>query len=151
MKAYYLHENGNLIYKAHAEVCDLRDSDLVKMYWEFDETSRLCAWNMLVEALTIGANKKKIFELADKWNCNNEDAKKYADFLGIVLSKDGTAFQVNLTNFINIQESPVGFGDTYLEAFSELCKALGFKYTKLNWHATFEQLCKKPIEENKKI
>lgn len=139
---YYLHKNGDLIYKRNLEgtVADLRDSDLVRSFWKFDATDRETAWNLLVEALSIGSNKERILELAKKWNCDNADGEVYADRIGAVIKQDGDKFCATRTDFNNLVECPAGFGDTVLEALADLCKQLGFSPTKLNWHSTFKDL-----------
>ena len=141
---YYLHENGSLIYKQNfgGVVADLRDSDLVVAFWGFDLGSRQSTWSFLVEALSIGAKKERVNELASKWKCNDEDGKMYASRIGVVIEKDGDSWCVRKKDFTDLQKNPAGFGDTILEALAELCKNLEFKSTKLQWHATFEDLLK---------
>ena len=139
--SYYLHTNGELINKRNHDACDYRDSDFVKMYWQFDPADRESAWALLVEALSIGANLTRIQELAELWNCDDEDALIYAGRLGIDFEVDGSMQCAHLEEyFTDIQSDPVGFGETRLEALADFCKALGFTPTKLHWHATFRQL-----------
>lgn len=141
---YYLHDNGELIYKPNSEdvVADLRDSDLVKMFWAMDMTSRLCCWSFLIEALAIGAKKSRVEELAKKWNMTDDDGSIYCEKIGVILKKDGDAWCVHKKDFTCLPECPSGFGDTVLEALSEFCKELNFTSTKLNWHKRFEELVK---------
>lgn len=67
---YYLHTNGDLIYKP-AIVVELDssyfDSDFVKKYWCFDSEDRNDAWTIILEALILGANINRIKELSSKW------------------------------------------------------------------------------------
>jgi len=138
---YYLHENKELIYKRGSDaIVDIRESDLCISAWAFDE-QRKTAWQILVEALSLNANKERIFELARKWGCDDEDALIYAKYLNINLEIDGSMKTATCKNFVNLQESPCGFGETYLEALADLCKQLGFKGGKL-WNKTFEDLVK---------
>lgn len=141
---YYLHTNGELIHKNDSDeiVADLRESDFVRCFWIIDDTSRKDAWDMLVEALCVGANKERVSELAEKWNCNDKDALIYCNVIGVIPEKDGNVWCVHLRSFKNLQESPCGFGDTILDSLSQLCKNLKFSYTKLNWHSRFYELCK---------
>lgn len=141
---YYLHENGELIHKANTNfvVADLRDSDFVRAFWGLDSSDRASAWEFLVEALSLGTRKERVLELATKWGCDDKDAKIYADRIGVRVEKDGNMWCAGKADFINLQESPVGFGDTILEALAELCKVLKFAPTKLNWHARFSDLVK---------
>lgn len=138
---YYLHENGNLIYKKDLPgmVADIRESDLAKALWSFD-SGREGAWRIVVEGLSIGANKERVEELAKLWGCDDSDADNYADYLGITLDIDGDVICAKQPNFVNLQESVAGFGSTCLEAMADLCKNLGFKGGK-GWVATFKSLC----------
>src|SRR3990172_4040482 len=138
---FYLHENGSLIYKNSPDaIVDIRDSDFCKSAWSWDGTPAN-AWQICVEALAIGVNKERVFELASKWNVNDNDANNYASYLGIVLGIDGDKKMVHRTDFENVQESACGFGDTYLQAMADLCKNLGFVGGKM-WNSTFKDLVK---------
>lgn len=135
---YYLHENGDVIFKSDYEgvVADLRESDFVKALWSFDSADRQKAWSILVESLSAGANKKRVQELADKWSCNDKDAEIFAERIGVKLSMDGNQFCAIGPGFINLQESPAGFGDTALEAMAELAKETGYVPRKM-WGNSF--------------
>lgn len=141
---YYLHTNGDLIYKSDSDgqAADIKDSPFALMLWPIDLSDRENAWRILVEASSLGASKERISELAEKWGCNNEDAKIYADYVGVILSMDGDKFCATRKDFINLIESPHGFGDSYLEAMAELCTELGFKASKM-WGLTFKDLLAK--------
>lgn len=140
---YYLHTNGELIYKPSPDACmDIRDSDFARAMWSVGTANRLTGWCILVEALCLGAKKDRIIELAEKWKCNDEDAKNFASFGGFVFEKDGNQWCAHKKDFKNLQESPCGFGDTCLEASANLCKSLGFIGGKMNWHANFLDLVK---------
>ena len=137
---YYLHTNKELIYKPSPDaITDIRDSDLCHSAWPYDPKDRAGAWRTLVEALSLGANKKRINALAELWKCTDEDALNYAKYLGISLGMDGTAKTALRTDFVDLMESCCGFGDTYLEAMADLCKQLGFKGGKMR-NATFKDL-----------
>ena len=137
---YYLHENGSLIYKPSADACaDIRDSDLARGLWPVDPEDRAGAWRIVIEAGTAGARPERIAGLAKQWGCTDEDAKHYAEHIGARLYKDGNAWCATRKDFVNLQESPAGFGTTALEAFTALAKALGYKTSKM-WGATFERL-----------
>ncbi|MFA7667325.1 MAG: hypothetical protein WCY32_14545 [Burkholderiaceae bacterium] len=137
---YYLHENGELIYKPHPDaVMDIRDSDLARALWPVDPSDRLGAWTILVEALAAGANLPRIKELAAKWGCDDEDAQKYASRIGCQLSMDGDQWYATRTDFISLQESPAGFGVTALEAMADLCRSLGYRPAKM-WGTSFADL-----------
>ncbi len=139
---YYLHENGDLIYKHDlpGTAADIRESDFAKALWPLDQEDRASAWRILVEALALGANKDRVLELAEKWGCDDEDAQHFADMLGIELDVDGTSQCAKQPGFIDLMESTAGFGDTCLEAMADLCKGLGFKGGKM-WNATLQDLC----------
>jgi len=52
---------------------------------------------------------------------------------------DGDQWCATDRHFVNLAESPAGFGHTALAAMAELCKQLGFKGGKM-WNATFADL-----------
>lgn len=138
---YYLHTNGSLIYKRElgGTAADIRESDFARGLWPFDPTDREGAWRIVVEALAAGADKKRIDELAALWHCNDADADNYAGRVGVNLFEDGNQWCATDMHFVNIQESPAGFGNTKLEAMSALCKDLGYRPSKM-WGATFVDL-----------
>lgn len=129
---YYLHTNGDLIYKRELSetVADLRESDFVVMLWPVDSEDRASAWRILVEALACGAHKERVLHLAEYWECDDEDAKIYANQIGVKLSIDGEKWCATCNDFVDLQTSPAGFGNTALEALAELRKALGYKIHK---------------------
>jgi hypothetical protein len=144
---YYLHTNGDLIYKRELgdTAADLRESDFVRGFWPCDPEDRAMAWNSLVEALASGADKPRIIELAKKWGCNDEDAGNYATYAldkAVLLSEDGNQKVATRSDFENLQLSPAGFGNTYLEAMAALCKELGYHPAKM-WGADFGMLLRK--------
>lgn len=137
---YYLHENGELIYKAGEDTCaDIRDSDFARGLWPMDPTNRAGAWRIVVEAGAAGAQPTRVADLATKWACDDRDAGKYAEHIGAHLFMDGNAWCATKNDFVNLQESPAGFGDTGREALTALAKELGYKPSKM-WGATFERL-----------
>lgn len=138
---YYLHTNGQLIYKPNSDyvVADIRDSDLAKSLWPVDPSDRFGAWSLLIEALSAGANKDRVNELACKWGCNDNDAIIFAERAGVKLQMDGDKWCATRTDFTNLQEHPAGFGETALVAMSALCTELGYKPSKM-WPQTFAKL-----------
>jgi len=141
---YYLHTNGELIFKREfggETVAGIRESDFARGLWFFDPQDREGAWAILVEGLAAGANKDRVADLMGKWQCDNEDAKHFAERVGCLLSMDGDQYCATRTDFDNLQESPAGFGHTALEAMADLCKELGYKPSKM-WGASFKDLLK---------
>lgn len=140
---YYLHENGDLIYKRELgeTAADIRESPFARAMWPIDRSDRAGAWRILVEGLAAGANRGRVFDLAGKWRCDDEDAKVYADRLGIVVQRDGDAWFLHRKDFINIAESPAGFGRTMLEALADLAKHLGYRPA-LMWGNSLHDLVK---------
>jgi hypothetical protein len=138
---YYLHTNGKLIYKQDFPgiEADIRESDLAIMLWPIDLEDRENAWQVLVEALACGANLERVMELAVKWRCNDEDALIYASCVGARLFMDGDQWCATRKDFVDLQESPAGFGNTALEALAGLCQSLGYRPQKM-WGTTFERL-----------
>ena len=141
---YYLHENGDLIYKRELgdTVAELRESTFVKGIWAFDHIDRAQAWTILIESMAAGADIHRIKNLAQKWFCDDDDAKNYADYVDINIFMDGNSWCATKTDFTNLQESIAGFGDTALEAIAELCKNLGYKPSKM-WGRSFKDLINK--------
>lgn len=145
---YYLHsESKDLIYKhANYEISNLRDSDFVQMFWTIDTKSRLNAWCILIEALALGANKLRVESLADKWQCHDNDAIIFCQHAGINLSKhyneDQKLFHYEASTLNNKYK---GYGFNALGALSALCRNLDFIVSKLGWHDTFLDLCKKEL------
>jgi hypothetical protein len=140
---YYLHENGDLIYKPEhgGTAADIRDSDFARGLWPMDPTDRAGAWRILVEGLAAGANAQRVKALADKWGCDDEDGMIYADRVGALIQKDGSQWMASRKDFVNVQESVVGFGASVYEALAELAKGLGYRPSKM-WGATFPDLLK---------
>ncbi|MFI3184620.1 MAG: hypothetical protein QX198_01415 [Methylococcaceae bacterium] len=138
---YYMHKNGDLIYKRDTAgmAADIRESDFAKMLWPFDPTDRAGAWRILVESMACGVNKDRVIELAGKWGCDDSDARKYAQYVGVTLQIDGDMWCATSKDFVDLQQSPAGFGVTPLEAMSVLCNELNFKPTK-TWGATFAEI-----------
>ena len=140
---YYLHVNGDLIYKRETRgtAADIRESDLARGLWPVDPEDRAGAWKLLVEATAAGARRERIADLAAKWGCTDRDASNYADHVGFALFLDGDQWCATKQNFINVQESPVGFGPTAIDAAANLALALGYRPSKL-WRAGFHDLVK---------
>lgn len=150
---YYLHQNGSLIYKRYldsGQAADFRESSFVQQFWPLDTQDRESAWRIVVEATALGADKKRVAELADLWACDDIDAQRYADHLGIELYPDGTAWCASRKHTINLQECPHGFGDSGLEAMADLCKQLGYRAQK-TWGPTFKSLVECPCDAAKTI
>jgi len=139
---YYLHTNGDLIHKNYLDneqVSDFRESGFVKMFWLIDITDRSTAWGMLIEAEVCGANEERLKELKEKWGITDADGKHYLDYLGLKLSQDGNQLCVTTKNFVNLQESPAGFGSNIFEALVALCRNLNYRPQKM-WGNSFEDL-----------
>lgn len=120
MGYYYLHTDGNLIWTKF----EPDRSDFVKAIWPCDTSNRAHAWIIAIEGLALGANKARIMELKVKWGLTDEDAHEFVKYLEgrIRLFRDGDAWCVTATDFINLQETPAGFGDTALEALAHFAK-----------------------------
>jgi hypothetical protein len=141
---YYLHTNGDLIFKRDSDsiVADLRDSDFVRAFWPLDTMDRASAWAIVTEAGALGADPKRINELATLWKCDDADATHYADWLKIRLYLDGYAWCATFGGFTNLQESDAGFGPTCLSAITELCRSSEYRASKM-WGASFKQICER--------
>ena len=119
---YYLHsETGDLIFKRAGFPPD-SSSAFVKKVWLVNPSDRGNAWVIAVEALALGANKNRVNELAKKWGLTDADAGVFAERAKLKLFKDGDQWCAAFADFVNIQESQVGFGDTALEALAALSR-----------------------------
>ena len=67
---YYLHSNGDLIYKREAPD---DDSDFVVHVWAVDTSDRATGWVFLIEALDRGASIERVKELARRWGFDRGD------------------------------------------------------------------------------
>ncbi|MEI7174712.1 hypothetical protein [Pectobacterium carotovorum] len=139
---YYLHKNGDLIYKPSPDaIVDIRDSDFAVCSWPIDVKSRASAWELLVEALALGANPDRVSELAEKWKCSDDDADMFAKHIGIEIKKDGDQWCAHKEDFVDLQSSPSGFGDNKLSAMAGLAKQLGINGGHM-WRSNFSDLVK---------
>lgn len=138
---YYLHANGELIYKGghYTNPVDFRESDLVRAFWKCTAGDREEAWTIVVEALAAGANPDRVRELVEKWNLTDEDAQEYARRVNANLFLDGDHWCATCEDFTDLQESPSGFGEHAYEALAALAKALGYAPSKM-WGHSFASL-----------
>lgn len=145
---YYLHTNGELIYKRELDgtAADIRDSDFARALWPIDPANREMAWRILIEGLAAGAKPERIAALAATWGCDDKDARIHADICGVNLFMDSNKWCATAGNFVNLAESEAGFGDTCLEAMAELATELGYKPSKM-WGATFQDL----LDQNRDV
>jgi len=77
---YYLHTDGNLIFKPAAVLDgdpEYFNSDFVRRVWPVDAKNRLTAWRVIVEGLAMDADKARVMELAGKWKCDISDLADY--------------------------------------------------------------------------
>lgn len=138
---YYLHENGDLIYKRELgeTAADIRESSFAKGLWPLDPACRGHAWKIIIEGLAAGAKADRVRELVNKWQCDTEDAQRYAKHIGVLLSMDGNKWCATKNDFINLQEDEAGFGDECYEAMADLAQDLGYQPSKM-WGASFRDL-----------
>ena len=140
---YYLHTNGQLIFKSNLNgvEADIRESDFAECMWPIYYGDREGAWNILVEALALDADKTRVYELATKWNCDDEDANNYANSIGVILGTDGDQQTAVDGDFTCLAEHNAGFGNTKLEAIADLAKQIGVSKGKM-WRRTFTEKMK---------
>ena len=120
---YYLHANGDLIHKSkHCDISDFEESPFVKKWWIVDLEDRVDVYNMLIHASMLGIRKERLEGLIEHWGITNEDAPNYLKRMGLMYRMDGDSYCVHGNNFINLQESNAGFGDTLFEAICEFMK-----------------------------
>ena len=128
---YYLHSNGDLIYKREgffdSKDCD---SNFVEAIWPIDLSDRTCAWLMLIEAGSLKADENRLDELILLWGINDKDAPNFAEVLEdiLLLKKIGdrwiTTFRSNIysnySDFLDPELRTLGFGKTAFEALIDL-------------------------------
>ena len=68
---YYLHTNGELIWKKFIPEAN---SPFVRRIWEVHEEDRAIAWKIVLEALSLGAKIERIRRLSYKWGLTFEDS-----------------------------------------------------------------------------
>lgn len=117
---YYLHTNGDLIFKRFRP----DPGDFVRRVWSIDTADRFDAWRICIEALALGARRDRIDELAQKWGLTDEDGQVFVERSDgrMKLDRDGDRWCATFGDFINLQESPAGFGSTVLDALADLAQ-----------------------------
>jgi len=115
---YYLHTNGDLIWK---KFMPEDDSPFVVKIWKVVPEDRAVAWLICIEALALGARRARIDELAAKWGLTDEDAQHFVEHTDqFKLFMDGDMWCATFQDFVDLQESQAGFGKTALVAFANL-------------------------------
>jgi len=71
---YYLHTNGELIFKKFEPEFD---SDFVRKIWSIDTNNRANAWRIILESLALNANIERVKKLSLKWGCDLKDVVEY--------------------------------------------------------------------------
>lgn len=117
---YYLHENGELIHKSkHADPADFEESTFVKKWWVIDLDNRFDGYNLIIVATLLGALKRSVAAMVQKWEMNDQDCAVYCDRAGLVYFMEGSTWCVRGRDFVNLQESAAGFGPSMLDAVIE--------------------------------
>lgn len=78
---YYLHTNGALI---HKRAMPEADSPFVRKIWPFRTDERESGYVLLTEAAALGADMKRILELAKLWGMDGTDGLIFCDRMGFV-------------------------------------------------------------------
>lgn len=111
MGYYYLHTNGELIYKPYGReynpIQDFEESPFVVAYWLINTNNRADAYNMLIRANMLEANHERIDELLTKWNMTNEDTKNYCKAFGIRWGQKGELFTASAEKPETKEESAI--------------------------------------------
>ena len=126
---YYLHEDGSLIYKPLAVVesdPSYFDSPFVRKVWVLDSDARESRWDIVVEALALGADRKRVDDLAESWKLTNGDAYEYANrrSFSLVETNEGPLCWHAIANDPSPNPSTIvrGTGATALDAIADLSK-----------------------------
>ena len=115
---YYLHTNGDLIHKRYQP----DPSDFVRKIWPLNLQDRESPWIICIEAAALGAKPERIKHLAEHWKLTDEDAQVFVDRVGMNLRMDGDKWMAADNDFVNLQESQTGFGDTCFDALVEYAR-----------------------------
>ena len=126
---YYLHINGDLIYKpingaatVHERIADFLESDFVRYFWPLQTADRFFAWTICIEACALGADGDRIKELRSHWGISDEDVDPFLEGAKILeIRQEGSEWMACFDDFVNIQESQCGFGATKFDALVALC------------------------------
>lgn len=87
---YYLHTNGEVIYKPFIDLQQMDDfeqSPFVKRYWIADHKDRTNAWIIAVEAAAYGAAEGAIERLKKGWGLTDEDGEKFLQHVRVLHGK----------------------------------------------------------------
>jgi len=137
---YYLHENGDLIYKNPQFINeeDFIESPFVKTYWFLDTTRRETVWEFLIEAYGY-ASKNRIYDLCSKWGIDDKDAIYYIKYLNNISNKKFRYEfgESNMLEFDNI----ILKGNSYLHMLNSICHSIKYKIEKPRIN-TFHNLLK---------
>ena len=74
---YYLHTNGDLIYKRMEARPEEEPGGFVRKVWPMDPSNRLHAWRIAVEGLHLGARVERVKELMERWFLTVSDLPAY--------------------------------------------------------------------------
>lgn len=81
---YYLHTNGDLIWKKFRPERD--PGGFVRRVWPMDPSRREDGYVILVEAAALGADMNRVLELARKWGMDGDDGLVFCERMGFVCS-----------------------------------------------------------------
>lgn len=122
---YVLHSDQRLEFAPDGTdvVINLDNDDTVIRYWPVQRFDRLTIWNMLIEALSLGADHRRVKHLMDRWGCTDADAQEYIKRIGgVYLHHEPFVDWIARCD----KEGVTGHGDTALGAMACLCRNLGF-------------------------
>jgi hypothetical protein len=71
---YYLHTNGDLIFKI---IPPEPDSDFVVRVWPIDTDNRATAWTIILEAMVLGCRLERAKRLVEIWKCDKRDLVEF--------------------------------------------------------------------------
>jgi len=128
---YYLHTNGELIYKPAIVVesdTEYFESDCVRKFWPVDLDQRESAYVMLIEAAALGARMSRVLELAAKWGMDGDDGIVFLARMGFdcrpTVTEGGTGYSVH--HEFDDDTRSRGFGSSPLLAMISYVRAGDF-------------------------
>lgn len=136
---YYLTKQGDLIFTTQQQTESIQNDDNVIGLWYYNGLKHVC-WSILIEAAAAGAKAGRIEDLAVKWQLDDREALDYGMYLGLNCqeAEDGKK-RVSKYDFTTVQRDHYGEGRTYMGAFIDLCKKLGYSPSKTS-EQTFQSL-----------
>jgi hypothetical protein len=117
---YVMYADGQLEHLPRLGDCT-RTDELIYL-WPFADDRRDLAWRIVVEATAANAQEPRIEELCQLWSTDNDDARNYAQVVGVKLHSTRRQWTARVSG----SSMPFGRGKTARHAFATLAVKLGW-------------------------